>query len=298
MASTPTNRGSEVVWVGLLIDRGLRVMPSTLGGRGSVGRTGMRVGLDHPLLLAAAPAIGYLVAYLDRLGEALFYGIPVDYIQLSVTDALSRTSLVVVAALMLQGTARLKSLLERRLPNWLALAVDTGTNWLLFAGLILVLAGNLRFALAVLVTGLFYVVVDTLWGFWRRHRKAPTPDARPDGLPLLAKKAEPSPLAVRLPVLIALTVAMLFFSMYGGNMRAASRQRYLVSSDDPSVVLLAMYGADRAVLGVIRDGGPHLTDSRRFVSIADERAEFVWTDTGALSWRAGVSLMPGLERYK
>ena len=54
------------------------------------------VPLHHPALLALAPAVGYAIAYFDRLGEALAYGIPPDYISISVTDTLSRTILVVV----------------------------------------------------------------------------------------------------------------------------------------------------------------------------------------------------------
>lgn len=80
---------------------------------------GMRlISLYNPAMLAVAPAIGYLIAYLDRLGEAFVYGIPVEYISLSVTDVLSRTSIVVVALVLFIAFKQIEIALATRLPRW------------------------------------------------------------------------------------------------------------------------------------------------------------------------------------
>lgn len=77
-----------------------------MGGR-QTGWHAVSVDLGHPAVIAAATAVGYLVAYLDRLGEAVVYQIPLDYVTVSVTDALSRVSIVFVAVLLFVGVTRL-----------------------------------------------------------------------------------------------------------------------------------------------------------------------------------------------
>lgn len=253
------------------------------------------ISLDHPLPLALAPAIGYLVAYLDRLGEALAYGVPTDYIFVSVTDALSRTSLVVVVVALLLLCVRLKTRLEPLVPLWAANAVDTGSTWFLCAAFVFILGPSPRIAGWTFLIGLFYVIVDLGWGFLRRKKKSQPQTGKPvaSGIPIV-EESNQARASYELPtaLLVFLVLCMLVFAFLGGNMRASNRTRYLAVKDDPSTLLLTVYGDNRAVLGVLKANTRELTAERRLVSVPGNSSDFVWIETGAINWPEGLELMP------
>jgi len=55
-------------------------MPTKAEPNGALSTRWERVSLENPVLLAGAPALGYAIAYLDHLGAALVYGIPLGAI--------------------------------------------------------------------------------------------------------------------------------------------------------------------------------------------------------------------------
>lgn len=252
------------------------------------------IALDHPVVFALAPALGYLIAYLDRLGEALAYGIPRDYIFLSITDALSRTSMVVLFATTLLLTARLQGWLVSRMPRWAARAIDTGMTWLLLAAFVWILGSSLRVARWVIAVGAFYTIVDAIWGFFHRRRHHEATPARADsGGPVVLGEPQQTSTQVGLPIglTVVIVVVMLGAAFVGGNLRASTATRYLVASDAPDSVLLALYGDGRAVLGRLEPGGTLLAE-RRFIHPSDGLGAYDWADIGVITAPDGVSLLP------
>ena len=251
--------------------------------------------MDHPAVVAVAPAVGYLIAYLDRLGEALAYGIPPDYISVSITDALSRVSVVFVGLLGMVALARLEDALARRLPRWAREPLNTASTWLLFSLLAVVLAWRMKAALYIAALGVVWTLIHSAWSFARRRKIGPPEHtARIDSGPIILgeKAVKPPQLQIQAVLVIALLVAAFFFAFVGGNIRATSRERYLVPADDSKTVLLAIYG-DKAVLGQLEtEGSDTLTGGRQLVTLPGETEDYVWQNTGPLQWEDGFAMMP------
>lgn len=250
--------------------------------------------LANPVLLAGTPALGYAIAYFDRLGEAFVYEIPLDYISLSLTDALSRTSLVILSLILVHTVTRLNRAMLDSAPPWAGRAINTASNFLLPS--LLVFAASWRLSLFFLSIGAFWTVIDTVVGFLRRKRlKRTTAGDQQRQEPMISE--EPSTrrkMALEVsPLLLLVLVASAFvLAFLGGNIRASAKERYLVSANDPKLVLLAVYGGDRGVIGVLDSDMRSLTNERRLVSIPGEITDFRWSQTGSLSSPNGFRFFP------
>lgn len=253
-----------------------------------------QIPLDQPVMLALASAVGYLIAYLDRLGEAVALGVPADYISVSTTDALSRVSVVLVALALMLALSRLESALAKRLPDWAREPLNTLSTWLFLSGCILVLVWRVELALVVLAFGLLWATIHSAYSYLRRDKsrrvRAQTPGR--DGPVILDQaQAEPAQFQMRAALLMVLALAALFFAFVGGNMRATSRESHLVSIADKHTVLLVIYD-DKAVLGDLKDDHGTLGSRRDLVTTAQLAQGYVWTKTGPLVWEDGVAFLP------
>jgi hypothetical protein len=264
-----------------------------------VSKSPTTIAVDQPVVFAAAPAIGYLIAYLDRLGEAVAYGIPLDYISVSVTDALSRVSIVFVAIVAMFALVRVEKALATRLEPWTHRPLSTASTWLFIASVALVLAWNLWLLGFAVITGLFWTAIELVYGFARRKSIAaerPSVKRASNGPAILGEPvAKRDFLQVPAVLLAASLVMALLFAFAGGNLRAASRTRYMVSQQDSQQVILALY-ADKAVLGRLEENGV-LGDERWLVTPGGSVDGYVWSNVGPIYWEQSFSFLPHLNIF-
>lgn len=124
------------------------------------------------------------------------------------------------------------------------------------------------------------------WAFARRRRARPNIQATPesDGIPVLGAQSERRVgIRIRLSTLVLLLVVALFLAVAGGGSRAATRDRYLVSTDNPREVLLVAYSDSRAVLGELSDDGS-LSAKRILIGLTDKKLEFEWKTIEAVGF--------------
>ena len=253
------------------------------------------VRLDQPLTLAFAPAIGYLIAFLDRLGEAVALGVPVDYITISTTDALSRVSVVFVALAALLAVVRIETSLTTHLPAWLHQPLNTLMTWSLNAAVVFVLFWLPRLALAVLLVGLGWSILHAAWSYWRRPKTAVQESKHHQRAGVVDLGAPPpssaSVVEVKAGLALVLLVAGLLFAFTGGNLRAATRDTHLVSQAEGGLVVLAIYG-DRAALGSLGPDGVTVGPERKLAVLTEFETPLLWRRTGPLVANPSFVLVP------
>lgn len=237
--------------------------------------------LSNPWLLTAAPALAYAVAYLDRLGEAQARAIPLDWITVSATDALSRTAGVIAglglmfAALSFAESDKHKNGTRR----WHHLLVGLGLGGLVF----MLRIGWTTAILAVLV-GAFL----SAFGWFGVGTAVSTPESRG---PVEIKKRDGIDLGeIELPFLliVALLIITLLPAWGSGYYRATQSENVLTDATGERIVL-ASYG-DRVVLGdLTNEPGEALTVGHRrwlAVSPSEETSGLVAVDSSdTVTWR-------------
>lgn len=244
---------------------------------------GHYIRLSNPWLLSAAPALAYAVAYLDRLGEAQVRAIPVDWISISVTDALSRTAgviagigVMIVALMLAERTYQSEGTWWQR--NSLHIAVGIG-----YGGLIFMLRIGPLTSLIGVVVG--FLASRFKWVDVARSEPSPQRDQ-----PVVMKQREEFDVEqMTLPlVAVPMLVVALLLSTYGGGSWRASRPTEVLVHVPSNRIVLASYG-DRMVFGDLAgdsDGSMTVGDVRWLVALpSEETSGLARMMPGTISWR-------------
>ncbi|MDO8848382.1 MAG: hypothetical protein Q7W51_08370 [Coriobacteriia bacterium] len=231
------------------------------------------IDLSRSWLVSAVPVLAYSVAFLSRVGEAFVRKVPVDWIVISLTDALSRTALVSLVVLAMFMSARAEAAWVCRHPTWTHRAASNFLEQLAPLTMMLVLLGQLVLAVSF---GVVFVVVTAGMALrdYRRRDSLPSRKREIIGPVILeaGSGGEDKP-ATRVSAQWAMSVLMvaLVLAPVGGAMRALVEQDFLVDPDQTTIIV-ASYGhvAVLADLDVREDGEWVVGSTRRLVDLTSE----------------------------
>lgn len=236
------------------------------------------VQLSNPLLLSAVPALAYALAYLDRLGEAYARHIPLDWISVSLTDALSRTALVILVLTLTAAIARASTSWKQRAPQWmhesLANVAEQSTAVILFG----VIIGDWRMALAVFLASILWSLGFAIRDYRKlRGRAASKQSDKTTATPgVLIGFGDNGELQVKASAVIRLLVIAIVLASYGGWARAAMQDEALITRDQDSIVAASYSGyAVLADLAITEDGEWVAGAERTITSLDGDSATFV-----------------------
>ena len=204
--------------------------------------------------------------------------------------------MVVVAVFVL--IARAEDQLRSWLPHWAAGSLEAGAVPLLvFAVFALVLGGSVRIAIVFLLATVFNVLFRLDFKSMRSPSpKPPAPRDRQSPVVLERASTEDWLPRVRATFLLAVIGSALLFAFLGGNLRADSRDRYMVRADSRTTVLLAMYAGGKGVCADFAPSTRILGNARDFITVApDAGHRFKWVSTGRLVWPGGFRAFGWLE---
>ncbi len=226
--------------------------------------------LSSPWLLSVIPALAYIIAYLNRLGEAFARGIPGDWISVSLTDALSRASAVVLVVGIAIAIARTGSQWTLKLPLWARRAATRGLDQLGPAILYGFILGSLPLVLIFVVASLLLIAGTATRDFLQRESLPSVPQSRTEGVVLL-NRTEPGDFGdvqVRARLVLAAVILSLFLAPLVGWSRAIMPRTILVTLDNTQIVA-ASYGSTvvLADLSVEPDGSWRVGDTRSIVTL-------------------------------
>lgn len=222
--------------------------------------------LSSPWVLSAVPALAYALAYVDRLGEAFARGIPSDWITVSLTDALSRTALIVLAVALMRGSQSMLSRWRQKSPRWahdaLANMADQSGIIVLFA----VVVGDLWIAGGILLISLLWSLVTSIVHYRKRGKLPPNAEPRVED----SVSEPPGDLAerqVRSIVLVALLALALISAVWGGWGRATMRRDVMVTLDGRRILAASYSGYVVLADLSIHDGRWYVGDERTYLAV-------------------------------
>jgi len=229
--------------------------------------------LSSPMLITAAPVLGYAIAYLNRFGEARAYGIPLDYISLSTSDALSRTALVATSLLIIKLAQIAEGALRAKSPEWMHSPISTALFFAEVTVILWVLTWDPIYLLIYFGLAIALTIADFADA---RRRKLKGPKVKNGKSKSVQRWWNTNELRAIFTIIFILCLAYV-----SGSGRAQSRENYLVLKGDERIVLLTVYG-DRAVLGRLGTKG-ELSSERELVS-ATGNGTYTWENIGPLRW--------------
>ena len=250
--------------------------------------------VEGSLIIAAISVAGYLVAYLDRLGQAVAYRIPHEYIFISFNDIFLSVGLVFVAAIIAYGISVVNEKVDRFFPLWLRRPLESFFRWITFGVLGFIILWDVYAGLFALLLSIVIFAVEAAVAFLlKRKRAKAVRNVTEEQYGKCKNKACSKPPIVFIATLIIVALSVMAF--IGGNARATSQENHLVSVENERVVLLTIYSNGTAVLGELTCEGD-LSDVRHFVPADKFEGDFIWKSTGRiLENESGLALsMPSL----
>jgi len=199
--------------------------------------------LASPWLISSIPAFAYLLAYLNRFGEAYAHDVPSDWISVSLTDALSRTAAVALVTLLMMLLSGKGERWTQRFPLWSRRGLSRLLEQLGPAILYAFLLGLGLLAALFVVSSVVLTLVTLAWDYRRRDSLTEPPAAVRAGMVVLdpATRSDVADAQVSVILVAGFVVISLLVALLGGWSRAALQRQYL-TVDNGSRVVAATYG--------------------------------------------------------